>query len=110
MPFTVAVEGGALDRQRNFDGYHADAKTIAFTEKILDEMQKNRSVVATYKVIVLEDADEGIVVNLCGGHKVNEALGRVLSILLSARYGNVGRDRDQCLPHSAAAAAVFAGG
>ncbi|HJK08047.1 MAG TPA: DEAD/DEAH box helicase, partial [Methanocorpusculum sp.] len=31
--------------------------------------------------------DEGVVINLCGGHKVNEALGRVLSILLSARYG-----------------------
>ncbi len=26
-------------------------------------------------------------VNLCGGHKVNETIGRVLSILLSARYG-----------------------
>lgn len=87
VPFTVAMEGGALRRQRNYDSYHADTKTIAFTEKILDEMQRNRSVVATDKVIVLEDADEGIVVNLCGGHKVNEALGRVLSILLSARYG-----------------------
>jgi ATP-dependent Lhr-like helicase len=50
-------------------------------------MMKNRSVTATDKIIILEDADEGVVINLCGGHKVNEALGRVLSILLSARYG-----------------------
>lgn len=87
VPFTVAMEAGQLRRLHNFDGYHADERTVAFSEKILAEMKKNRSIVATDKVIVLEDADEGVVINLCGGHKVNEALGRVLSILLSARYG-----------------------
>ena len=87
VPFTVAMEAGRLRRLRNFSAYQADSRSVAFSEKILAEMQKNRSVVATDRVIVLEDADEGVVVNLCGGHKVNEALGRVLSILLSARYG-----------------------
>lgn len=87
VPFTVAMEAGQLRRLHNFADYHADQRSMVFPEKILAEMKKNRSVVATDKMIVLEDADEGVVINLCGGHKVNEALGRVLSILLSARYG-----------------------
>lgn len=87
VPLSVALEVGQLRRLRNFADYHADEKSVAFAEKILDEMVKNRTVVGTDRLIVLEDADEGVVINLCGGHKVNEALGRVLSILISARYG-----------------------
>ncbi|MDO5844446.1 MAG: DEAD/DEAH box helicase [Methanocorpusculum sp.] len=87
VPLSVAMEVGQLRRLQNFAEYHADDKSIAFAEKILNEMVKNRTVTATDRLIVLEDADEGVVVNLCGGHKVNEALGRVLSILISARYG-----------------------
>ena len=88
VPFTVAMEVGALRRTEDFSGYRADERSVRFAQKTLDEMRKNRSVTATDKLIVLEDADEGVVVNLCAGHKVNEALGRVLSILLSARYGS----------------------
>jgi ATP-dependent Lhr-like helicase len=87
VPFTVAMEVGKLRRLQNFEDYRADEKSVAFAKKILTEMKKNRSVTATDKLIVLEDSDEGVVVNLCGGHKVNETIGRVLSILLSARYG-----------------------
>lgn len=87
VPLSVAMEVGRLRRLRNFADYHADENSVRFVEKILDEMKKNRSVVATDQLIVLEDADEGVVVNLCGGHKVNEAIGRILSILISARYG-----------------------
>ena len=72
VPFTVATEAGRLRRLRTFEGYHADERTVLFAEKILAEMKKNRSIVATDKVIVLEDADEGVVINLCGGHKVND--------------------------------------
>jgi ATP-dependent Lhr-like helicase len=80
------MEAGKLRRLCRFDGYRADSRSVQLIGKVLDTMKKNRSIVATDRVIVLEDADEGVVVNLCGGHKVNEALGRVLSILLSARY------------------------
>ena len=88
VPFTVAMEVGALRRTEVFTEYKADERSVLFAQKTLSEMRKNRSVTATDKLIVLEDADEGVVVNLCAGHKVNEALGRVLSILLSARYGS----------------------
>ncbi len=87
VPFTVAMEVGRLRRLQNFAEYRADERSVRFAEKVLSEMKKNRSVTATDKLIVLEDSDEGVVVNLCGGHKVNETIGRVLSILLSARYG-----------------------
>ncbi len=87
VPFTVATEVGRLRRLQNFDEYRADEKSVLFAKKVLSEMKKNRSITATDQLIVLEDSDEGVVVNLCGGHKVNETIGRVLSILLSARYG-----------------------
>ncbi|HJJ35732.1 MAG TPA: DEAD/DEAH box helicase, partial [Methanocorpusculum sp.] len=88
VPFSVAMEAGRLRREQNFAEYRSDTASIVFAEKMLAEMQKNRTVTATDRLIVLEDADEGVVVNLCAGHKVNEALGRILSILLSARYGS----------------------
>lgn len=88
VPLTVALEAGKLRRLKDFSLYRSDAESVRFAEKILSEMVKNRTVTATDKLIVLEDADEGVVVNLCAGHKVNEALGRVISILLSARYGS----------------------
>ncbi|HJK02387.1 MAG TPA: DEAD/DEAH box helicase [Methanocorpusculum sp.] len=87
VSFSIAMEAGQLRRLQNFDDYNADEQTVAFPKKILAEMRKNHSIVATDKVIVIEDADDGVVINICGGHKVNETLGRVLSILLSARYG-----------------------
>lgn len=88
VPFSVAIEVGRLRRLADFSEYRADTASIRFAERTLDEMKKNRTVTATDKLIVLEDADEGVVINLCAGHKVNEALGRVISILLSARYGS----------------------
>ncbi|HJJ32319.1 MAG TPA: DEAD/DEAH box helicase [Methanocorpusculum sp.] len=88
VPFTVAMEAGALRRLENFEDYYTDSRSILFARKTLGDMRKNRTVTATDKLIVLEDADEGVVVNLCAGHKVNEAIGRVLSILISARYGS----------------------
>lgn len=87
VPLSVAMEAGRLRRVQNFDDYKSDERSKAFARKVLNEMKKNRTPTATDRLIVLEDCDEGVVVNLCGGHKVNEALGRVLSILISARYG-----------------------
>jgi ATP-dependent Lhr-like helicase len=87
VPYGVAREAGALRRTRSFAAYHTEPGAGVFAGEFLAGMDKNRSRVATDRVIVIEDAGEGVVCNICAGHKANEALGRVISVLLSARFG-----------------------
>lgn len=95
VPFNVAREVGEMRRTRKISDYTAGNEGIAFAEAFLSEMDKNRSLVPTDDLITLENTDDGVVCNVCAGHKANEALGRVLSILISARYGTtVGLELD----------------
>jgi ATP-dependent Lhr-like helicase len=95
VPFSVAREVGGMRRKRDIADYTTERDSIIFAEKFLQEMDKNRSLIPTDKLITLENTDEGVVCNVCAGHKANEALGRVLSILISARYGTtVGLELD----------------
>jgi ATP-dependent Lhr-like helicase len=95
VPFNVAREVGVIRRTRKISDYTQGHEGIAFAKVFLSEMDKNRSLVPTDMLITLENSDEGVVCNVCAGHKANEALGRVLSILISARYGTtVGLDLD----------------
>jgi len=95
VPFTVAREVGEMRRSRHIAGYTSEPEGIRFAGAFLSEMDKNRSLVPTDQLITLENTDEGVVCNVCAGHKANEALGRVLSILISARYGTtVGLELD----------------
>ncbi|MEN6609944.1 MAG: DEAD/DEAH box helicase, partial [Methanoregulaceae archaeon] len=95
VPYEVAQEVGRLRDSRDINAYTEDPDSREFAEKFLAEMDRNRSPVATDRQIVLENAEEGVVCNICAGNKANEALGRVLSILLSARFGTtVGLELD----------------
>jgi ATP-dependent Lhr-like helicase len=95
VPFSVAREVGEIRRTRSFSAYTSDKESIRYAEGFLSEMDKNRSLIPSDQVITLENTGEGVVCNLCAGHKTNEALGRVLSILISARYGTtVGLELD----------------
>ncbi|MDD4137884.1 MAG: DEAD/DEAH box helicase, partial [Methanoregula sp.] len=95
VPFSVAHEVGGMRRTREIAAYHPETDGLAFAEAFLREMDKNRSLVPTDELITLENIDDGVVCNVCAGHKANEALGRVLSILISARYGTtVGLELD----------------
>ena len=87
VPFEVAREEGRLRRTRDIGSYSDDATVCHYVIGFLSEMDKNRSVIPTDECITLENAPEGVVINLCAGHKTNEAVARVLSILISARYG-----------------------
>ncbi len=87
VPYEVAQEAGRLRRTRDIGSYTHDPDSVAFFRRFLDEMDRNRSIVPTDTEITLEYTDEGVVMNVCGGHKANEALGRVVSVLLSARFG-----------------------
>ncbi|NLA31612.1 MAG: DEAD/DEAH box helicase, partial [Methanomicrobiales archaeon] len=87
VPFAVAREVGALRRTRAFDRYSDLAGAIGYAEQSLDRMDRGNYPVPSDRLITLENMDEGVVCNVCGGHKANEALARALSVLLSARYG-----------------------
>ena len=87
VPYNVAREAGSVRRERNAGDYHAEKDGLRFVEHFLSEMDKNRSLIPTDQLITLENTDEGVVCNVCAGHKANEALGRILAILISARYG-----------------------
>ena len=88
VPFEIAREVGSLRRTRNFSAYTDDTALIAFAHGFLDLVLKNHGLVPTDQTIILEYSDEGICVNICAGHQTNEAIGRMLSILLSARFGS----------------------
>ncbi len=87
VPFEIAREAGALRRVQNFSDYGADEESTEYCKRILREMEKNRTPVPTDRLVMLEHTKEGVIINICGGHKANEALGRALSILISARFG-----------------------
>ena len=87
VPYTIAREAGAIRRSRNIEEYTRESDGIRYARTFLDAMDKNRSPVPTDDLITLENTDEGVVCNVCAGHKANEALGRVISILISAKFG-----------------------
>ena len=88
VPYEIAQETGRLRRLRNFSEYLSDQASISFAESFMDGMDHAGSSVPSDNLIVLEHFDEGVVMNVCGGHKANEALGRAVSVLLSARSGS----------------------
>ncbi len=95
VPDSVARDVGAVRRTRDGSGYCPEPDGLAFAGGFLREMDRNRSLVPTDELITLENTEDGVVCNVCAGHKANEALGRVLSILISARYGTtVGLELD----------------
>lgn len=87
VPFSIAREVAELRRTRDFASYAAGTGPSAFAAKFLGEMDRNRTPVPDDTLISLENVPDGVVCNVCAGHKANEALARVLSILLSARFG-----------------------
>ncbi len=87
VPYAVAYEVGVVRRMQNMADYTHEKEGIAFAIHFLSEMEKNRCLIPTDQLITLENSEDGVVCNVCAGHKANEALGRVLSILISARYG-----------------------
>ncbi len=87
VPYAVASEVGALRRTRAFARYSDDPEVIRSAERSIAGMDAGNFPVPSDRLITIENADEGVVCNVCGGHRANEALARALSVLLSARFG-----------------------
>jgi ATP-dependent Lhr-like helicase len=54
---------------------------------IKKQMEKNLPVPDESNIVV-ESGGEGVIINACFGHKTNDTLGRVISSILSARFGS----------------------
>ena len=62
----------------------------ATTMSVVDIIRKQVNegfAVPTQDTITVEDAKGSVIINICGGHKVNNTIGGVLTALLSARLG-----------------------
>jgi ATP-dependent helicase Lhr and Lhr-like helicase len=63
---------------------------VATTMSVVDLIRKQVNegfAVPTQGTITVEDAKGSVIINICGGHKVNNTIGGVLTALLSARLG-----------------------
>jgi len=65
VPFSVAREAGAIRRSRRITDYTSDPDNVAYAGQFLVEMDKNRSLVPTDRLISLENTDDGVVCNVC---------------------------------------------
>ena len=88
VPFAVAQEVGKLRRTRDIESYTDNNVCIRYAAGYFAMLDANRTKMPTDVQITLEKGQDGIVINLCAGHQTNEAVGRVLSVLLSARFGS----------------------
>ncbi len=87
VPCPVAREVGRLRRAREFGRYTTEPRSLAFLAATMKRAAEERAQIPHDRMITLEGTPDGVVCNACFGHKVNEALARALSILLSARFG-----------------------
>jgi ATP-dependent Lhr-like helicase len=112
VPFAVAQEVGSIRREiaeileangRETDGSEEGLKqALAWLQEnypVNGEAGRELIVLISRQVekghpipdqshIVVESGGEGAVINACLGHKTNDTLGRVISSLLSARFGS----------------------
>jgi len=69
------------------DQFPTDRATTMSVVNIISKQVNGGFVVPTQDTITVEDAKGSVIINICGGHKVNNTIGGVLSALLSARLG-----------------------
>ncbi|MDH7593376.1 MAG: DEAD/DEAH box helicase [Methanomicrobiales archaeon] len=87
VPFMVAQEVGRLRRTGAMECDLLDDTSLQFARDFLSRAASESVAIPSDRLITLESLPEGVICNICAGHKVNEAIGRALSILLSARFG-----------------------
>ncbi len=68
--------------------YPADNNAANEILELIQRQVKAGLAVPTDDTVVIEQEGKTIIINICGGHKVNETLGRMLTSLLAARFGS----------------------
>ena len=85
VPFEVAQEVGAMRRLSGLDMYPADEDAKAAVSSWLET--QGDFPLPTDKRVSIEQGDGVIVINCCFGTKVNETLAKLVTSLLTARFG-----------------------
>ncbi|MDP3105500.1 MAG: DEAD/DEAH box helicase [Candidatus Methanoperedens sp.] len=67
--------------------YPADSEAAGVILELMQKQRKEGLAAPTDETAVVEQEGTSIVINICGGHRVNETLGRALTSLLAARFG-----------------------
>ncbi|MDD5616544.1 MAG: DEAD/DEAH box helicase, partial [Candidatus Methanoperedens sp.] len=67
--------------------YSADSEAAGEILDLMQKQQKAHLAAPTDDTAVIEQEGTAIVINICGGHRVNETLGRAITSLLAARFG-----------------------
>ena len=104
VPFDVAQEVGRILKEIDeilenglgkeeaekwlMSSYPVDGEAAGeLVELIMKQREKNHPV-PDDSLLVVESGGEGVIINCCLGHKTNDTLGRVISSILSARFGS----------------------
>lgn len=103
VPYEVAQEVGRIREQvaRHLesggessasgwlkDQYPVDAEASAELVSLIEKQIEEHLPVPDDRSMVVEGGGQNLIINACLGHKANDALGRALTALLSARFGS----------------------
>jgi ATP-dependent Lhr-like helicase len=110
VPFEVAFEVGKLRREigerlrvekkedlytKLLEVYSSNVEATKTVVDLISEQIEKGFEIPSDKVITIESSDNVAIINCCFGHRVNETIGRIVALLLSARKGrNVGIEID----------------
>ena len=90
IPFSIAQEVGKLRKfieQKTKIDYPCRQSTLHHLYQYIDKQKKKDLIVPTDTKITLEVSDRLFIINVCGGTKANETLGRILSALFVQELG-----------------------
>ncbi|MDD3986788.1 MAG: DEAD/DEAH box helicase [Candidatus Methanomethylophilaceae archaeon] len=85
VPFEVAMEVGKMRRLRNYRDYPCDDNCASTVDSFLSS--QGDSPMPTDRTVTLEVGDRIAIINCCFGTKVNETISKIVSALLTARFG-----------------------
>ena len=104
VPFDVAQEvgsirrgiretlekGGSLEETAEWlrGKYPLDREAAEELVDLIKRQMEKRLPVPDESLVVVESGGEGAIINACFGHKTNDTLGRVITSILSARFGS----------------------
>ena len=88
LPPEETQEGVLTELDPVAEAYGVAADTLERAAINIVEQRSQEAVVPTDTTILIDQGDDAITVNHCGGHRVNEALGRLFSALLGQQTGS----------------------